>query len=157
MAEFSRRDFLKLAGAGSAVAVGGAFTANFLRHSDAGTYNFRGVVGLPKAPLPSYASYVLDGRINLGTGTGTVRKAVFAGAPDAMSAITLPGLSRTLRVTDVRRDGGSLLLQAVVDDRNVLRPTESPWSLIRIEPSRGLVFAPLVNTEHVLHLVGTRR
>lgn len=155
MGKLSRRDFLKLAGAGSAaMAVGGAFTARLLGQPEAGTYTFRAVVGLPKAPLPSYASYVLDGSINLTTGTGVVRKTVYAGAPNAMSAITLPGLSRTLRVTDVRSNAGSLLVETLADDGAVLRPGESPLSLITINPSRGVVFAPLIGTEHALQLVG---
>jgi hypothetical protein len=158
MGKLSRRDFMKLAGVGSAgMAVGGAFIAKLLGQPHAETYTFRAVVGLPKAPLPSYASYVLDGSINLGAGSGIVRKTVFAGAPDSMSEIALPGLSRTLRVTDVRRGGDSLLVQAVVDDRDVLRPGESPWNLIRMEPSTGRVVAPLVDTEHMLQLVGYSR
>jgi hypothetical protein len=113
MGKLSRRDFLKLAGTGSAaMAAGGILATGLLRQADSSTYTFRAVSGVPKPPLPNYASYVLDGSIDLGSGTGVLRKTVFAGAPDAMSAIAFPGLSRTLRVTDVRRMSGVLLVEA---------------------------------------------
>jgi len=154
MRKLSRREFLKVAGAGSAaLAAGGALTTSLLGHADGRTYAFRAVAGVPRAPLPSYASYVLDGSVDLTTGTGVLRKTVFAGAPDAMSPIALPGLSRSLRVTDVRRQGNSLLVEAVADDPAALTPEESPRSVIRIEPSEGVVLAPFVDTEVVLHLV----
>jgi hypothetical protein len=111
------------------------------------------VAGVPRPPLPSYASYVLEGTIDLATGSGVLRKTVFAGAPEAMSGIALPGLSRSLRVTDVRRTGGSLLVTVVAEDPSALTPQESPRNVIRIDPSQGVVRTPFIDNEHILHLI----
>ena len=137
----NRRSFLKLAGAGSAAAAGvGLPGASLLvGTAQASTYSFRAVAGLPAAPLPSYASYVIEGHVNLSTRSGTVTKLVFAGAPEQMSTIALPGLSRAVRVTDARQQGDLLHLTGVVDDRSQLRPDERATVEITIDRAQGAV------------------
>ena len=88
MSDFTRRDFLKLAGAGGAVVAGSGLGVLKLEGAKriGDTFTFRAVAGLPERPLPAYATYVLDGRIDLSTGTGVVRRTLYAGAPEATSA-----------------------------------------------------------------------
>lgn len=73
MKGMNRRRFLQVAGAGSiAVASGTAAAVPLLRaapglaaSSHQGTLSFRAVTGLPTKTLPTYASYVLEGHVNL--------------------------------------------------------------------------------------------
>jgi len=170
MRQLSRRRFITLAGVGSALlaATGsGVFRVlEKVRSSSAPqltpatrprTFRFRAVAGLPERPLPSYASFVLEGDIDLAASTGTVTRTVFAGAPQARSTIELPGLARVLRVTGVQGDAASLRIQAAVDDPGALRPGESVTSMIRVDPANGVVVAPLLHTDHVLQLVSPGR
>src|SRR6266540_2494285 len=139
MSDLSRRDFLKFASAGSAaaaVAVGGGALARMkLVSSNASgdTVTFRAVTGVPGKPLPAYASFVLDGRVDLLTGTGTISKTIYAGAPDAMSSILFPELSRMFRVTSVEGDATKLRIQGVIDDRSTLRPGEPHTATILVD------------------------
>src|SRR5437763_17067373 len=117
MNKLNRRKFLTLAGVGSAAAAAGAALpgANLLTGGEkAKTFTFRAVVGLPKKPLPAYASYVIEGHVDLAAGSGVLTKAVFAGTPEAMSAVALPGLSRIVRITEVQELGGTLRITGVV-------------------------------------------
>jgi TAT (twin-arginine translocation) pathway signal sequence len=160
MSDLSRRDFLKFASAGSAAAaaaVGGGVLAKMkLLSSNAsgGTVTFRAVRGVPGKPLPAYASFVLDGRVDLPTGTGTVTKTIYGGAPDAMSSIEFPELSRMFRVTSVEGDATNLRLQAVIDDRSTLRTGEPHTAMIVVDRRRGEVQAPFVDSDVVLALRG---
>src|SRR5205085_1807201 len=73
MNKLNRRKFLTLAGVGSAAAAAGAALpgANLLTGGEkAKTFTFRAVVGLPKKPLPAYASYVIEGHVDLAAGSG---------------------------------------------------------------------------------------
>lgn len=139
MEKINRRDFLKLVGSGSAAIAGGAMLTGIglpgQGRSDA--FTFRAVAGLPTAPLPSYASYVLEGGVNLAAGSGVVTKTVFAGPPDAMSNLTLPGLTRVLRITGVRQLGSILELTAQAADPFQLLRGESPTVTVRIDRSTG--------------------
>lgn len=161
MSDLSRRDFLKFASAGSAaaaVAVGGGVLAKMKLVSSSArgdTVTFRAVTGVPGKPLPAYASLVLDGRVDLMTGTGTITNTIYAGAPDAMSSIVFPELSRTFRVTSVEGDATNLRIQGVIDDRKTLRPGEPRTATIVVDRRRGEVHAPFVGSDIVLALGGT--
>jgi hypothetical protein len=150
----NRRRFLSLTGAGSVAAAAGAAgpVAGALAAGRQETLAFRAVTGLPSGRLPSYASYVLDGHVNLVTGTGMVSGAVFAGNPESMSAVALPGLTRTIRVTGVQERGKLLLLTGIIDDRSQLRAGESSTVRLQLDRSRRLVTAPFLGTPVRLRL-----
>ena len=144
MEKLNRRKFLKVAGASSAVAAGAALPSSGLLGSSAtsnGTVTFRAVAGMPQKPLPNYASYVIEGHVNLDSKTGVVTKSVFAGAPETMSTVALPGMSRIARVADVVEESGLLRITGVVDDRSQLRRGESNTFIILIDRSLGTVKA----------------
>jgi hypothetical protein len=159
MSGLTRRDFLKLAGAGSAAAaVGGSVLATMKLHSWSSTgqvVTFRAVTGVPGKPLPAYASFVLDGRVDLSSGTGTITKSVYAGAPDAMSSIVFSELSRTYRATSVQGDVNNLRIQGVIDDGMTLRQGEPRTATIVLDRPRGEVHAPFVDSDLVLALQST--
>src|SRR2546423_421795 len=124
----NRRHFLWLAGAAGAaapVAVGldlarpGPIAG---QPAPGDQFTFRAITAMPKQPLPAFASQVLTGHLNPGTHSGMITQTVFAGAPSAMSEIALPGLSRSVRVTDIRQVGDLMQVTGVVDDRSQLRP-----------------------------------
>jgi hypothetical protein len=144
MEKLNRRKFLKVAGASSAVAAGAALPAAGLLGSSAasnGAVTFRAVAGMPQKPLPNYASYVIEGHVNLDTKTGVITKSVFAGAPETMSTVALPGMSRIARVTNVVDEAGLLRITGVVDDRSQLRRGESNTFIVLMDRSLGTVKA----------------
>ncbi|MGH2597317.1 MAG: twin-arginine translocation signal domain-containing protein [Actinomycetota bacterium] len=155
MTDYNRRDFLKLAGAGTAAAaVVGSGTFATLRliesKTKSGTMTFRAVTGLPQQPLPAYASYVLDGTVDLASGTGAVRRMLFAGAPESMSSIAFQELTRDLRVTSIRGSGNRLTLNTVID--GALHPGESRTGTIVVDRSSGEVQAPFVGNDVMMQL-----
>jgi TAT (twin-arginine translocation) pathway signal sequence len=156
MSDLSRRDFLKLAGAGSAAAaVGGGVLGTMKLHSwnaTGQTVTFQAVTGVPAEPLPAYASFVLDGHVDLSNETGTITKTVYAGAPDAMSSIAFPELSRTYRVVAAEGDASRLSIRGTIDDPSVLRPGEARTATIVLDKPRGEVRAPFVDSDLVLTL-----
>jgi len=138
----NRRGFLKLAGIGTAAAAGAGIPAvDLLFGNRDGTIAIRAVGGVPAEPLPSYASYVLDGYVDVARKTGILTRTVLAGHPGATSEIALPGLARTVKITDVQRMGNMLHLQGVIVDRSQLSPGESPDMDIRIDRMGGVVWA----------------
>ncbi len=144
MEKLNRRKFLKVAGASSAVAAGAVLpSAGLLANSAAthGAVTFRAVAGMPKKPLPNYASYVIEGHVNLDTKTGVITKSVFAGAPETMSTVALPGMSRIARVANVVDEAGLLRITGVVDDRSQLGRGESNTFTVLIDRSQGTVKA----------------
>ena len=142
MGDIDRRGFLKLAGLGTAAAAGAAIpTVDLLFANRSGTISLRAVGGVPAGPLPSYASYVLEGYVDVGRKTGTLTRTVLAGHPGEMSEVPLPGFSRTLKITDVRRAGDELHLRTVVADRSQLSAGESPDVEIRIDRLGGVAWA----------------
>lgn len=152
----NRRRFLQLAGAGSlAAAAAGAATVmpvlpstpRLTAASKEGSFTFRAVAGMPTHPLPSYASYVIEGHVNLTTKTGIVTKSVFAGHPEGMSTIALPGLSRIVRIIDVEKLGGSFYIQGVIDDRSQLLRRESRNFEMQMDPSSGVVLTDFFGSE----------
>ncbi len=162
MRNLSRRDFVKLAGAGTAALAGAGAAVTALtgriwptarRASGAGTaLSFRAATGLPQRPFPSYASLVWEGTVDPASGSGMLRRSVMAGAPEAMSTIELPGTVRALRVTSVAEQGSTLLIRATVEDPSVLGPGESPAASIRIDQRRGLAWAPFIERQLELRL-----
>lgn len=153
MNEFSRTHFLKVAGSGSAALFAGAGLPLAKFSVDrAGQLTFHATAGLPGKPLPSYATQIIDGRVDLAHGTGLVTSRVVAGHPEDPSFVGLPGLSRIVRITSVVTDDHRLRLRGQIDDRSQLRRGESPNVEITIDRKRGLVQAPFVgrNVEHRL-------
>src|SRR5436309_14864706 len=102
--EISRRKFLKMLGAGTGVMAaailipGGVLTSGRVLPASKNKLKFRAVGGLPQGSFPSYASYVIEGTIDMKTHSRIATTTVFAGPPEAMSSIALPGLSRTIRI-----------------------------------------------------------
>lgn len=139
MKKLDRQGFLKLAGAGSAVAASGALPATgaLAGGETARAFTLRAVAPLPARPLAGYASYVLTGHVDVAARTGALAQTVFAGPPEEMSTIGLPGMSRAIRVTDVREIAGVLHITGVVDDRSQLERGESPHMALRIDRARG--------------------
>src|SRR5689334_4545157 len=103
MNSFSRRQFLIFIGAGAVMLAGGtALTVRQLTGNAQGnTLKFRAITGLPAKPMPVYASYVIDGQVNLNNKTGAITKNVFAGPPEEPTNIAL--LTRNVRVTGVQQ------------------------------------------------------
>jgi|SRR5579859_260438 len=154
MKGINRRSFLKLAGAGSAVAAAGVNLPGvslLAGSAQASTLTFRAVAGLPAKPLPSYASYVVEGHVNLVARSGVVTKRLIAGGPEDMSAIALPGLSRIVRVTDVREANNGLHITGVVDDRSQLQRGESATVEFHVDRDQGAL-----HTDFVGHAVELR-
>src|SRR5215472_13151021 len=98
MKTIDRRDFLKIAGAGTAVVVAGVAmpVAGFFTWSKKDVLRFRAVAGMPKAPLPTYATYVVAGEVNLTSGSGGVGNACHCGAPDSVSGMGSPGTASAI-------------------------------------------------------------
>lgn len=137
MKTLDRQGFLKLAGAGSAVAATAALPIATTADAATRILTLRAVAQLPAEPLAGYASYVLSGHVDIARRTGTLSRTVFAGPPEAMSMIALPGLSRTIRVTDVRESGAVLHITGLVDDRSQLEKGESPHIAVHIHRVQG--------------------
>ena len=134
MDTFSRRRFLMLVGAGIVVAAGGTALAvrQLTSNGQGSMLNFQAITGLPAKPLPSYASYVIDGQVNLQSDTGTITKAVYAGPPDEATTIVL--LSRTVQVKSAQRQGNAWHITGVVSDPS-LQPGEETAFDILLDPS----------------------
>ena len=147
MTQVNRRGFLKLAGAGTAAAAAAAATAipavEVLFGRRAGTVAIRAVGGVPSKPLPSYATYVLDGYIDLDRKTGTLTRTVFAGHPEGMSSVALPGLSRTMNITNMIESGNVIELSGAVVDHSQLSPGESPDISVLVDRDGGVAWVQL--------------
>ncbi|TMF91452.1 MAG: twin-arginine translocation signal domain-containing protein [Chloroflexi bacterium] len=145
MKEMDRRGFLKLAGTGSAVAAAAAMPIiGSSMSADAGAFRFSAALGLPEGPLPSYATQILEGSVDLERGTGVITSRLLAGHPEATSDIGLPGLARVIRVTAATTEGARIHIQGLIEDRSQLRPGESPKVEIIVDRARGLVEAPVL-------------
>jgi hypothetical protein len=150
----NRRKVFKLAGLGSAVAAGAALPIvglPALERMD--QFGFRASIGLPEAPLPSYATYVVQGTLDLMNGTGLITGRVLAGHPDAQSEIGLPGLTRVIRVLGVDHRESQLTVRGVVEDRSQLQPGESAQVEIIIDRQHGMVQAPLGGRTVTLNMI----
>ncbi|MCA1647981.1 MAG: hypothetical protein LC797_21795 [Chloroflexi bacterium] len=113
---------------------------------------FRATLGLPEPPLPSYATYVIEGSLDLASQTGVVTSRVLAGHPGARSEIGLPGLARTVTVTGVDDQATQLTIRGVIEDRSQLQPGENDRVELVIDRARGMVHAPFGQRSVVLAL-----
>src|SRR5437879_8333693 len=79
-----RRHFIRLAAGGAAaVATASALPlSGILKWIGVGELRFRAVAGLPRHPLPTYASLVVEGTVDLDRGTGSIVKKLYAGSPE---------------------------------------------------------------------------
>jgi hypothetical protein len=158
MKKLNRRTFLTVAGTSTAAAATGAaitsaslFTGHIMGEKS-GTLTFRAVAGLPSRLLPAYASYVIEGHVNLTTHSGVVTKTLFAGDPAQMSRIAFPGQSRIIRVTDAEDLGGTYRITGVIDDRSQLQRGESSTFNILIDPSQRVARMNFFGSELVMSL-----
>src|SRR2546426_9820746 len=158
MNKINRRKFLKLLGAGTGVMAAGVFipggvlTSGRVLQASKNKLKFRAIGGLPQGAFPSYASYVIEGTIDLKTHSGVATKNVFAGPPEAMSTIALPGLSRTIRITEVEDSGSVLRLRGIVDDKSQLHNGENPYVDITVDSGRATARSSFMNSEVSLKL-----
>lgn len=154
MKKITRRDFLKLMGAGSAAAAVGAMLpqVGLLTPASKEAFTFRAAAGLPAGNFPSYASYVVQGGVNLATQTGVITKNLFAGPPEVASTLALPGLARIVRVSAVREVGSTLEILGTVDDPSVLLRGESSTVRIKVDKAAGTVRTPFIDEEIDLKL-----
>jgi len=154
MKTLARRDFLKMAGAGTAAVIAGAAVpiSGFFAWTGKNALRFRAVAGMPKAPWPAYASYVIEGDVDLSRRSGNLVKSIYAGAPDAMSGIAFPGTVRSVRVTSVKQSGDSVVIGGEVTDRAGLLAGESPAFSIQIDRSSGLAHANFLGSKVLLKL-----
>ena len=154
MKQLDRRQFLGMAAAGSAVALASAAVpmSGILTWTGEQTLKFRAIAGLPKHPLPMYASFVIEGAVNLDRGTGTVTKSLYAGAPEAMSTILFPGTARSIRVTGVQRSADMIQIAGVVVGEPKLAPREKGIVSIVINQTEKTAQADFLGTAVVLRV-----
>ncbi len=154
MQQMNRRRLFKLAGVGTVLAAGVTVPmVGRLRIDQPDLFRFRATLGLPEPPLPSYATYVIEGTLNLAAGTGLVASRVLAGHPGAPSEIGLPGLGRIISVTGVDDRGSQLTVRGLIEDRSQLQPGENHQVELVIDRARGVLQAPFGSRSVVLTLV----
>jgi hypothetical protein len=154
MKHIDRRSAFKLAGAGTLLVAGAALpVVGRLAAQQSNLFGFRAIVGLPEPPLPSYATYVVEGSVNLETGTGLVTTRVLAGHPGTASEIGLPGLGRIVRVLGIDKQDSLLAMRGIIEDRSQLQPGESPEVELVVDQRLGVVQAPFVGRMVSLALV----
>ena len=137
MSTLSRRNFLALTGAGIvAVAVGGVALARQFTQGQGNKLNFQAVTGLPAKPMPSYASYVIAGQVDISNGTGTITKYVYAGPPEGIT--TIPLWTRSVRVTSVSQQGNAWHITGVVNDQGQLQKGEDTSFDLLLNASHNL-------------------
>jgi hypothetical protein len=124
--QIDRRKFLGIVGAGSAAAAVAVApgAAALIARSGAGTVSFHAEKAMPEKPMSAYATAMVDGSVDLATGTGLVTTRMLAG--HSASGIALPGLTRMVRVTRASVVGNEVHIDGVVEDRSQLALGESP-------------------------------
>lgn len=155
MTQVARRSLLKLAGAGSAgVAAAAALPGVALaRAQDRDVLSFTAMLGLPRPPLHTYATQIIEGNVNLNNERGVVTSRVVPGHPAGASGIDLPGLGRSVRITGASKDGARTLLRGLIEAHSDLRPSESQLVEIVVDIARGVVQAPFLGRPVELKLV----
>lgn len=155
MEDMDRRKFLKVVGAGSGALAAGAMLPGMGLMGPGGkdVFAFRAVGGLPGGNLPSFATYVLEGHVNPMTLSGVLTRTVYAGGPEEMSQIALPGMTRVVRIDGVRDLGNLFHLRGAVDDRGPLGAREAASMEFRVDRLAGIVHAPFFGTTVPLRLV----
>jgi hypothetical protein len=127
-----------------------------VRWTSQGALNFRAVAGLPRNPLPTYATFVVEGSVDLDRGTGLITKSLYAGAPQAMSNILFPGTARTIRITSVRHSANQVRLAGAVEAGEAgeaLTARENRNVTIVIDTSKKVAHADFLGTAVVLKVV----
>lgn len=154
MKKIDRRDFLKMAGVGTVVATAAVAVpvGGFFAWTKKDVLRFRAVTGMPKSPFPAYASYVIEGQVNLTSRTGQLAKSIHAGAPDAVSGVVFPGTSRSVRVTDVQQSANTVYIQGVLEDTSTLLRGESPDFKIEIDRASGVAKADFLGSAVVMRV-----
>ncbi len=153
MVNKNRRNFLKMVGLGSgAVAAAALPMSGLLKNTTKDSFSFRGVVGLPGGPFPDYATYVVEGHVDLAARTGTVTKTVYAGGPSDPAQVALPGTSRVVKVTSVTQEGQTTWVLGVVEDRSTLAKGESAAVEVTIDRSMGIARARFMDSWVTLEL-----
>jgi hypothetical protein len=150
MTQMDRSTFMKLAGAGSVAAA--VPMAGKLAGQDHDRLQFKALGGLPKAPLPSYATHVVEGTVDLKSGTGIVTTRVLAGHPGGTSGVGLPGLARIIRIDRVVSERDGYRLAGVIEDRSQLRRGEAAEVEIVVDRKCGIVHAPFAGRRVALPL-----
>lgn len=138
MNSLSRRQFLLLLGAGVVMVGGGtALTVRQLTANAQGsTLKFKAITALPAKPMPGYASYVIDGQVNLNNITGAVTKNVFAGPPEEITSIAL--LTRNVRVTGVQQQGSMWHITGIIQNQAQLQAGEETTFSILLDPAHNI-------------------
>jgi hypothetical protein len=153
MQHINRRQLIKFAGLSTAaLAAIGVPTAGRRSFSQPEAFRFRATLGLPEPPLPSYATYVVEGALDLASKTGVVVARVLAGHPDAQSDVGLPGLGRIVTVTGIEERGSQLAIHGVIEDRSQLQVGENYKVELVLDRDHGVVHAPFGNRSVVLTL-----
>ena len=153
MAQMNRRSILKL-GAGSAVAAAAAGVP-LARHSasqESELLRINATGGLPKPPLPAYATQVIEGTVDVASETGTVTSRVLAGHPGATGAVGLPDLARIIRITKVDVEGSRYRLGGEIEDRSQLHPGEGAHVELVVNKGEGVLEAPFLGQQRALEL-----
>ncbi len=154
MKTLDRRDFLKIAGAGTVALAAGASVpvAGFFGWTGKDVLRFRAVAGMPRAPLPAYASYVIEGKIDIPARTGTLAKSLHAGAPDAVSGVVFPGTARAIQITDVQRAGVEIRISGLISQPATLLKGETPEFSMVVNRSAGIAQADFLGTQVLMRL-----
>ena len=148
-----RRRLIKLAGLGTAIVAGVGIPSlgrSLLDRPEA--FRFRATLGLPEPPLPSYATYIVEGAVDVAGQTGIVTSRVLAGHPGAQSEIGLPGLARVVKVTGVHQQDDQLAIRGIIEDRSQLQAGENYQVELVIDRARGIIQAPFGPRSVVLTL-----
>ncbi|HLZ72846.1 MAG TPA: hypothetical protein VKV26_23325 [Dehalococcoidia bacterium] len=159
MQTVNRRRFLTLAAVGAAGAAGVAAAVPSIvgaTHQPAGGLQLQARAGLPPSPWPAYATRLIEGRLDLKRGTGLLTSRVLAGHPDNPSAVSLPGMTRLIRITSIDASearGDALRLRGLIEDRSQLAPGESAEVELIIDHARGELRSSQNGHETVLRLV----
>jgi len=154
MKTLARRDFLKMAGAGAATVIAGAAVpvSGYFAWMGKNALRFRAVAGMPRAPWPAYASYVIEGKVDMQRRSGSLVKSIYAGAPDAMSGIAFPGTVRSVRVTSVKESGDTVTIGGEIAETAALLKGETSTSSIVLDRSAGLAHADFLGHNVVMKL-----
>lgn len=153
MVNKNRRNFLKMVGLGSgAVAAAALPMSGLLKRTTTDSFSFRGTVGLPGGPFPDYATYVVEGHLDLAARKGTITKTLYAGGPSDPAKVALPGTSRVVKVTSVTQEGQTTRVLGVIEDRSTLTKGESAKVELTIDRSAGVARAQFMGSWVTLEL-----
>jgi hypothetical protein len=109
--------------------------------------------GLHEQALPANGGHLIEGSVNLMTGSGMVTSRELAGHLEGLNEIGLPVFTCVIRVTSVDCLAGRLRLHGVIEDPSQLRPGEKPRVDMVLDPARGVLWAPFVSRDVELTLL----